>query len=95
MPRQTLSNVMVVTVACVMLLSVALPWPAPRMGQGSGTVAAIEPAARTVVVEVPQGKEKCTVGGPLSAKTIVKKGGTIPRRMCRVAGHIVANSCDT
>lgn len=80
---------MLLTVACVVLLSMTLATAAVRMEQGSGTTAAIEPAAQTVVIEIPQGKEKFTVGGPLSPKAIVKKGGkTAQLEAFHVGDHV-------
>jgi hypothetical protein len=75
MARQTRNIAMLFTAAGVILLGMTLATAAARAGQGSGTVAAIEPAARTVVIELSQGKETFTVIGPLSPKAVVKKGG--------------------
>lgn len=41
-----------------------------------GEVTAIETAGNTVVVEVPLGKKTFIVGGPISAKAVLKKGKT-------------------
>lgn len=49
--------------------------PGAPMQQMRGTITAIDTAANTVVVEVPQGKERLTVGGPLSPRAVVKKRG--------------------
>lgn len=75
MAQQIRHIAMLFTAAGILLLSMTLAAAAARSGQGSGTVAALEPAERTVVIEVPQGKETFTVAGPLSPKAVVKKGG--------------------
>jgi len=89
MSFQTRYSAMLFSAAGVMLLSMALATAAARMGQGSGVIAAIEPASQTVVIEVPLGKEKLTVGGPLSPKASVKKGGkTVRLDNLRVGDHV-------
>jgi hypothetical protein len=59
------------------------------MQQMRGTITAIDTAANTVVVEVPQGKERFTVGGPLSPKAVVKKGSkTVALSALHVGDHV-------
>ena len=52
---------------------------AGRMERMTGTIAAMEPDAPTVVVAVPQGKETLTVGCRLSPQAIGPNGkNTVP-----------------
>jgi hypothetical protein len=70
---------MMITVAGLPLLGIALATAATRIASVTGTITALEPAVQTVVVEFPQRAQKFTVGGPLSPKAVVKKGGKTAR----------------
>ena len=55
----------------------------------AGAITAIDTAANTVVVEVQQGKKPFTIGGPLSPKAVVKKGGkTVSLSALQVGDHV-------
>jgi hypothetical protein len=58
-----------------MLLNMAVAAAVGRMRRMTGTIKAVDPAAQTVVVEVPLSHDTFTVGGPLSPQATVKKGG--------------------
>jgi hypothetical protein len=62
---------MLFTAAGVMLLSITLATAAAR-GRGVPRLAPLSRLARTVVIEVPQGKETFTAAGLLSPQAIVK-----------------------
>jgi hypothetical protein len=70
-----LYGAMLVTVACVVLLNLALATAVGRMQRMTGTIKAVDPVAQTAVIEVPLGHDTFTVAGPLSPQATVKKGG--------------------
>lgn len=74
MQRRSFSQVLLVTVMGMALLGGASTVTASSMGPMTGTIAAIEPASQTVVVEVPLGRDNFTVGGPLSPQARLTRG---------------------
>lgn len=62
-----------IVLTCVVLWGVSPGLAATY--QMHGRISAVDTAANTVVIEVKQGKELFTVGGPLAPKAMVKKGG--------------------
>jgi hypothetical protein len=74
MQRLTHARTLIGTATCLVFLGLSLATAAVRIEQMTGTIAAIDPDAKTVVVEVPFGKDKFTVGGPLSSTAIVTNG---------------------
>ncbi|MGD2126108.1 MAG: hypothetical protein PVG99_08520 [Desulfobacteraceae bacterium] len=54
-----------------------------------GEIKAIETASKTVVVEVPVGNRLYTVGGPLSARAVLRKGGHLANLFDFAAGDKV------
>lgn len=77
MKRRGYVGTMVQAVLVVLLSAVLASGatPAVKRYKMTGTIAAIEADVQTVVVEVPQGKDKLTVGGPLSGKAVLRRGG--------------------
>jgi hypothetical protein len=75
MRHQTRYHAIMITVVGLTLLGISRATAAARMVPVTGMISAIEPAAQTVVIEFPQGQQTFTVRGPLSPKTVVKKGG--------------------
>lgn len=75
MQRLTRYGALVGTVTCLALLVLCVAIADARTEQMTGTIAAIEPASHTVVVEIPMGTDTFTVGGPLGPQAIIKKGG--------------------
>jgi hypothetical protein len=95
MPRVSWMRTMGIIIAGMILVGLsqataaATRSPGAPMYQMQGKITAIDTAANTVVVEVPQEKKPFTVGGPLSPKAVVTKGGkTVSLSALRVGGHI-------
>jgi hypothetical protein len=75
MQRTVFFGAILVAVSVVLLQGVAQVSAAEKTYQMTGTIAAIDGASQTVVVEVPVGKDMFTVGGPLNVTAVLTKGG--------------------
>jgi len=69
----------IITLALAIIFSLsfyrAQSWAGERIYQMSGEVAAIDLGHNTAVVEIPLAGKMLTVGGPLSSKAVLKRGG--------------------
>ena len=75
MKRTVFFGAILVTVSFVLLQGVAQVTAAVKPYQMTGTLAAIDTAYQTVIVEVSVGEDMFTVGGPLNATAVLTKGG--------------------
>jgi uncharacterized cupredoxin-like copper-binding protein len=76
MKRFPLFGGILVIVSFILLQGVSQATAAKnRTYQMTGKITAIDMAYQTVVIEVPMGKDSLTVGGPLSPRAVLKKGG--------------------
>ena len=66
---------LVLAVIFSLSFSGAQSWAGGKKYKMTGDITAIDLAHNTVVIEVPLAGKMFTVGGPLSSKAVLKKGG--------------------
>jgi len=75
MKKLDFNRFVILTLISVMLLFVWQAAAGEKLFLMTGKIAAIDSAFNTVVIEVPLGEKMFTVGGPLSSKATLTKGG--------------------
>jgi len=75
MNRSPYFTTLVLAVIFSISFSGAQCWAGERKYKMTGDITAIDLTHNTVVIEVPLAGKMFTVGGPLSSKAILKKGG--------------------
>ena len=75
MNRSPYFTTLVLAVIFSFIFSGAQCWAGERKYKMTGDITAIDLTHNTVVIEVPLAGKMFTVGGPLSSKAILKKGG--------------------
>ncbi len=75
MKKLDFNRFVILTLSLVMLLFVWQATAGEKLYLMTGKIAAIDHTFNTVVIEVPLEANLFTVGGPLSSKAILRKGG--------------------
>jgi len=75
MKRSPYFTTLILAVIFSLYFSGAQSWAGGKKYKMTGDITAIDLTHNTVVIEVPLAGKMFTVGGPLSSKAILKKGG--------------------
>ena len=75
MKRLPYFTTLVLAVIFSLSFSGAQSWAGEKKYKMTGDITAIDLSHNTVVIEVPLAGKMFTVGGPLSSKAVLKKGG--------------------
>jgi hypothetical protein len=67
--------IIVLAIVFSLALFGAQSWASERIYQMTGDITAIDIEYNTVVIEVPMGGKTFTVGGPLSSRAVLERGG--------------------